>query len=116
MAAIEVVLDASVLLAWSLPEVAEAKAYAAAVARAGREGVVFHAPHVFEAEVAAGLLRAMRSRRIDLDTVNAALAEMESVGVVVHHYPYTSRHLIDIAIRHHLQVAGSVSHAANERL
>lgn len=57
------VLDASVPLAWWLPEISEAKLYAKAVAQAGREGVVFHAPHVFEAEVAAGLLRAMRARR-----------------------------------------------------
>lgn len=93
------------LLACWLPEVEEAQDYAKRVVRAGRDGAVFHAPHVFEAEVAAGLLRAMRSRQIDLDTLRAALDEMESVGVVVHYYPYTSRTLIDLAIKHQLQVS-----------
>jgi predicted nucleic acid-binding protein len=105
VAAIDVVLDASVLLAWWLPEVEDARLYAQKVAQAGRVGAVFHAPHVLEVEVAAGLLRAMRARKISLDTLNSALDEIESVGVVVHHYPYSSRRLVDIAVSHHLQVS-----------
>jgi predicted nucleic acid-binding protein len=108
VAATELVLDASVLLACWLPETAESRAYAEAVLRDDRGGYTFHAPLVFEVEVAAGLMRAMRARRITLETMHAALDVIEAVGVVVHSYPYTSRALIDIAGRHHLQVSDAL--------
>jgi len=108
VAATDVVLDASVALAWWLPETPEAKDYARRVLVATDDGAVFHGPHVFESEVAAGLLRAMRGRRIDLDTMGSALDRLEAIEVVIHHYPYTSRALIEIAVKHHLQVADAL--------
>lgn len=107
MAVTDVVLDASVLLACWLPETAEARAYADA-ALSEEQAFTFHAPLVFEAEVAAGLMRAMRAKRITLEAMQLALERIERVGVVVHTYPYTSRVLIDLAGRHHLQVADAL--------
>jgi predicted nucleic acid-binding protein len=104
-----VVLDASVLLACWLPDDPDRRAYAEVVATAGSSGqYVFHAPLVFEVEVAAGLMRAMRAKRITLEAMQVALERIEQVGVVVHTYPYTSRVLIDLAGRHHLQVADAL--------
>lgn len=97
------------MLACWLPETAEARSYAESVIAAGKAGdLVFHAPLVFEVEIASVLLRSMRSRKISLDTMHAALDDIEAVGVVVHTYPYTSRVLIDIAGRHHLQISDAL--------
>jgi predicted nucleic acid-binding protein len=101
----DLVLDASVALAWWLPETETNRRYALAVARARLEGAVFHAPFIFETEIASGLLRAMRSRRIDLDLLHAALLDIESVGVQILHYPVAARSVIELATRYHLQAA-----------
>ena len=101
----DIVLDASVALAWWLPETEENRRYALAVTQARLEGGVFHAPFIFETEIAAGLLRALRARRIDLERLQSALQEIEEVDVAIHHYPVVARGVIDAAIRYHLQVA-----------
>jgi predicted nucleic acid-binding protein len=99
----EAVLDSSTVLAWVLREETRALDYADAVLRAADEGAVFHAPFIFEAEIAAVLLRAVRRRALTIEIMNEALARLEDVDVRIHHNPYTARSIIAIAGRHHLQ-------------
>lgn len=99
----QVVLDASTAAAWVLREQSSALDYADAVLQAAAEGALFHAPFLFEAEIAAVLLRAVRRRALTIEDMNEALVEIENIDVRIHHNPYTARRIIEIAGRYQLQ-------------
>jgi hypothetical protein len=62
--AIELVLDASVSLAWFLKETAERAAYAAAVSAAAADGAILHVPGQWGIEMGHVLLREHRRKTL----------------------------------------------------
>ncbi len=80
-----VVVDASVALDWVFKS--ERTAYANRVLeQVSRDGAIV--PAIFPAEVANGLLTAMRSRRIVQEDTPVALSLFEPLQLVVHHPPF----------------------------
>jgi predicted nucleic acid-binding protein len=100
---VQAVLDASVVLAWALRDTPGGLDYADRVLAAADEGAVYHAPLIFEAEVAAALLRALRRGALRLEGMLEILTEIENIDIRVHHNPYTARDIIGLAGQHHLQ-------------
>lgn len=101
----QLVLDASVSIAWALRESSlERAAYAEALAHAaGSPGCEFHVPAQWELEMGHVLLRELRAKRLGLQTVHATLDRLEALDIKVHHVPSTARGIFELGGRYHLQ-------------
>lgn len=101
--AIELVLDASVSLAWFLKETPERAAYAAAVGAAAAEGAVLHVPMQWGMEMGHVLLRENRRKILNRDKLQQALDDLESFDIRAHLELVTPRRVVQLAQRYHLQ-------------
>jgi predicted nucleic acid-binding protein len=101
--AIELVLDASVSLAWFLKETPERAAYAAAVSAVAGDGAVLHVPVQWGIEMGHVLLRERRRRALKRARLQQALEDLESLDVRTHLERYTARQVVELAERYHLQ-------------
>lgn len=99
----ELVLDASVSLAWFLKETPERAAYAAAVSAAAADGAALHVPVQWGIEMGHVLLREQRRKTLTRKRLQQALADLESFDVRVHLELFTARRVVDLAGRYHLQ-------------
>jgi predicted nucleic acid-binding protein len=101
--AIELVLDASVSLAWFLKETPERAAYAAAVNVVAADGAVLHVPVQWGIEVGHVLLREYRRKELRRAKLRQALEDLESFDIRTHLELYSARHVVELAERYHLQ-------------
>ena len=101
--AAELVLDASVSLAWFLKETAERAAYAAAVNAFAAEGAVLHVPVQWGVEMGHVLLREHRRGVLKRGKLLEALEDLDSFDVRVHFEPFSARRVVELARRYHLQ-------------
>jgi predicted nucleic acid-binding protein len=101
--AIELVLDASVSLAWFLKEAPDRAAYAAAVNAAAADGAVLHVPVQWGIEVGHVLLREYRRKAFRRTKLRQALEDLESFDIRTHLELYSARQVVDLAERYHLQ-------------
>jgi predicted nucleic acid-binding protein len=101
--AIELVLDASVSLAWFLKETPERAAYAAAVGSAAADGAVLHVPVQWGIEVGHVLLREHRRKALSRSRLRQSLGDLESFDIRTHLELYGARQIVDLAERYHLQ-------------
>lgn len=100
---IELVLDASVSLAWFLKESPERAAYAASVSAAAADGAILHVPVQWGIEVGHVLLREHRRKALTSARLHEALEDLDSFDIRVHLEPYTPRNVVAFANRYHLQ-------------
>ena len=82
--AIELVLDASVSLAWFLKETPERAAYAAAVSAAAANGAILHVPMQWGIEMEHVLLREHRRKVLKRVKLHQALEDLESFDIRMH--------------------------------
>ena len=101
--AIELVLDASVSLAWFLKETPERAAYAAAVSAAAADGAILHVPVQWGIEMGHVLLREQRRKVLKRGKLQQALEDLDSFDIRVHLELFTPRRVVDLARRYHLQ-------------
>ena len=101
--AIELVLDASVSLAWFLKETPERAAYAATVSAAAADGAILHVPVQWGIEMGHVLLREQRRKVLKRGKLRQALEDLDSFDIRVHLEPFTPRRVVDLARRYHLQ-------------
>ena len=101
--AIELVLDASVSLAWFLKEDPERAAYAAAVSAAAADGAILHVPVQWGIEMGHVLLREHRRKVLNRGKLEQALEDLDSFDIRVHLEPVTARRVVELARRYHLQ-------------
>lgn len=101
--AVELVLDASVSLAWFLKESPERATYAAAVSAAATDGAILHVPVQWGIEVGHVLLREQRRKIITSTRLHQALADLDRFDIRVHLEPFTPRRIVELANRYHLQ-------------
>jgi len=101
--AIELVLDASVSLAWFLKETPERAAYAAAINAAAAEGAVLHVPVQWGIEMGHVLLREYRRKVLRRTKLRQALEDLESFDIRTHLELYSARQVVELAERYHLQ-------------
>lgn len=101
--AVELVLDASVSLAWFLKETPERAAYAASVGAAAAAGAVLHVPVQWGIEVGHVLLREHRRKALTRARLHHALEDLDSFDIRVHLEPFTPRRIVELANRYHLQ-------------
>ena len=101
--AIELVLDASVSLAWFLKETPERAAYAAAVSAAAAEGAILHVPVQWGIEMGHVLLREHRRKILNRGKLEQALEDLDSFDIRVHLELFTARRVVELARRYHLQ-------------
>ena len=101
--AVELVLDASVSLAWFLKETPERAAYAAAVSAAAAEGAILHVPVQWGIEMGHVLLREHRRKVLNRGKLEQALEDLDSFDIRVHLELFTARRVVELARRYHLQ-------------
>jgi len=101
--AIELVLDASVSLAWFLKESPERAAYAAAVSAAAADGAILHVPVQWGIEMGHVLLREHRRKVLNRGKLEQALEDLDSFDIRVHLELFTARRVAELARRYHLQ-------------
>jgi len=101
--AIELVLDASVSLAWFLKETPERAAYAAAVSAAAADGAILHVPVQWGIEMGHVLLREQRRKVLKRGKLQQALEDLDCFDIRVHLELFTPRRVVDLARRYHLQ-------------
>ena len=101
--AAELVLDASVSLAWFLKETPEGAAYAAAVNTAAAEGAILHVPVQWGVEMGHVLLREHRRKVLKRGKLQEALRDLDSFDIRVHLELFTARRVVELARRYHLQ-------------
>jgi len=101
--AIELVLDASVSLAWFLKESPERAAYAAAVSAAAADGAILHVPVQWGIEMGHVLLREHRRKVLNRVKLEQALEDLESFDIRVHLELFTARRVAEFARRYHPQ-------------
>jgi predicted nucleic acid-binding protein len=101
--AIELVLDASVSLAWFLKESPERAAYAAAVSAAAADGAILHVPVQWGIEMGHVLLREHRRKVLNRGKLEQALEDLDSFDIRVHLELFTARRVVGLARRYHLQ-------------
>jgi predicted nucleic acid-binding protein len=101
--AIELVLDASVSLAWFLKENSERAAYAAGVSAAAADGAILHVPVQWGIEMGHVLLREHRRKVLNRGKLEQALEDLDSFDIRVHLELFTARRVVDLARRYHLQ-------------
>ncbi len=101
--AIELVLDASVSLAWFLKESPERAAYAAAVSALAADGAVLHVPVQWGIEMGHVLLRERRRKILSRKRLQQALEDLECFDIRVHLELFAPRRVVELAMRFHLQ-------------
>lgn len=101
--AIELVLDASVSLAWFLKEAPERAAYAASVSAVAGDGAALHVPAQWGIEMGHVLLRERRRKVLTRSALEQALQKLESFDIRVHLEPIEPRRVVDLANRYNLQ-------------
>lgn len=101
--AIELVLDASVSLAWFLKENPERAAYAAAVSAAAADGAILHVPVQWGIEMGHVLLREHRRKVLNRVKLEQAFEDLDSFDIRVHLELFTARRVVELARRYHLQ-------------
>jgi predicted nucleic acid-binding protein len=101
--AVELVLDASVSLAWFLKESPERAAYAGRVAAAAADGAVLHVPVQWGIEMGHVLLRERRRRTLSRARLQQALEDLDSFDTRTHLALYAARQVVELAERYHLQ-------------
>lgn len=101
--AAELVLDASVSLAWFLKESPERAAYATAVTAEAAEGAILHVPAHWGIEMGHVLLREHRRGVLNSRRLQEALQDLDSFDIRVHLEPHTPRRVVELAKRFHLQ-------------
>ena len=101
--AAELVLDASVSLAWFLKETPERAAYAAAVSAAAADGAILHVPVQWGIEMGHVLLRENRREVLTRGRVEQAFEDLDNFDIRVHLELFTPRRVVDLARRYHLQ-------------
>jgi predicted nucleic acid-binding protein len=101
--AIELVLDASVSLAWFLKETPERAAYAAAINAMAADGAVLHVPVQWGIEMGHVLLREYRRKALRRTKLRQALEDLESFDIRTHLELYGARQVVELAERYHLQ-------------
>ncbi len=101
--AIELVLDASVSLAWFLKETPERAAYATAVSAAAAEGAILHVPVQWGIEMGHVLLREHRRKVLSRAKLEQALEDLDSFDIRVHLELFTAHRVVELARRYHLQ-------------
>ena len=101
--AIELVLDASVSLAWFLKENPERAAYAAAVSAAAADGAILHVPVQWGIEMGHVLLREQRRKVLKRGRLQKALEDLDNFDIRVHLELFTARRVVELARRYHLQ-------------
>ncbi|OFV93164.1 MAG: hypothetical protein A3H28_17515 [Acidobacteria bacterium RIFCSPLOWO2_02_FULL_61_28] len=101
--ATELVLDASVSLAWFLKETPERAAYAAAVNVAAVEGAILHVPVQWGVEMGHVLLREYRRKVLKRGKLREALEDLDNFDIYVHIELFTARRVVELARRYHLQ-------------
>ena len=101
--ATELVLDASVSLAWFLKESPERAAYAAAVAAEAADGAILHVPVQWGIEMGHVLLREHRRGVLKSRRLQEALQDLDNLDIRAHLEPYAPRRVVDLARRYHLQ-------------
>ena len=99
----ELVLDASVSLAWFLKETPDRAAYAAAISVAAAQGAILHVPALWEIEMGHVLLRESRRNALKRRQLTQALEDLECFDIRVHLEPISARHVVDLARKYHLQ-------------
>lgn len=100
---IELVLDASVSLAWFLKETPERADYAAAVNAAAADGAVLHVPVQWGMEMGHVLLREHRRKVLKRARLRQALEDLDSLDIRTHLELYSAREVVELAERYHLQ-------------
>ena len=101
--AIELVLDASVSLAWFLKETPDRAAYAASVSDVAGDGAVLHVPVQWGIEMGHVLLREHRRKCLSRTKLRQALEDLESLDIRTHLDLYTAGRVVQLAERYHLQ-------------
>ena len=101
--AVELVLDASVSLAWFLKETPERAAYAAAVNAVAAEGAVLHVPVQWGIEMGHVLLREHRRKVLKRGKLQQALEDLDSFDIRVHLELFNAHRVVELARRYHLQ-------------
>ena len=100
---IELVLDASVSLAWFLKETPDRAAYAAAINAVATEGAILHVPPLWGIEMGHVLLRESRRKVLTRRQLAQALDDLDSFDIRVHLEPISARHVVELAGKYHLQ-------------
>ena len=95
--AIELVLDASVSLAWFLKETPERAAYAATVSAAAADGAILHVPVPWGIEMGHVLLREHRRKVLKRAKLQQAFEDLDSFDIRVHLELFTPRRVVDLA-------------------
>ena len=101
--AIELVLDASVSLAWFLRDSPERASYAAAVSAAATQGAILHVPVQWGIEMGHVLLRERRRKALTQRRLQEALEDLDSFDIRVHLELFAPRRVVELAKRYHLQ-------------
>ena len=87
----ELVLDASVSLAWFLKETPERAVYAAAVSAVAAEGAILHVPVQWGMEMGHVLLREHRRKALSRRRLEQAIEDLDSFDIRVHLDFFTTR-------------------------
>lgn len=98
----KLVIDASVLVAWFIPETLQQGSIArAAITRFAEGAVELYAPAIMPVEVAGALVRATRrdGRKFTQKMAREALDRAEKIALVVEGYPGTTREMMENAFR-----------------
>ena len=98
---IELVLDASVSLAWFLKESAERAAYAAAVSAIAAEGGILHVPAQWGIEMGHVLLREHRRKVLSRAKLERAFEDLDCFDIRVHVELLGARRVVELAQRYH---------------
>jgi predicted nucleic acid-binding protein len=101
--AVELVLDASVSLAWFLKDSPERASYAAGVNAAATQGAVLHVPVQWGIEMGHVLLRERRRKTLTHRRLQEALEDLDSFDIRVHLEMFAPRRVVELAERYHLQ-------------
>jgi len=101
--AIELVLDASVSLAWFLKETPERATYAVADSDVAADGAILHVPVQWGIEMGHVLLREQRRKVLKSGKLRQALEDLDSFDIRVRFELFTPRRVVDLARRYHLQ-------------
>ena len=101
--AIELVLDASVSLAWFLKETRERAVYAAAVSAVAADGAILHVPVQWGIEMGHVLLREHRRKALSRRKLEQAIEDLDSFDIRLHLDFFTTRRVVELARRYHLQ-------------
>ena len=98
----KLVIDASVLVAWFIPETQQQGSIArATIARFAEGAVELYAPAIMPVEVAAALVKATRrdGRKFTQKMAREALDQAEKIAFVIEGYPGTGREMMENAFR-----------------